>query len=228
MGDQEQQAVEAPVEAPGEIRPEEPAPAPMGFRQRLMAKKINMILIGAVVAIVVIAAAVMAGGGAGGGGFFAKKAAPAAMKMTSMSGTSAIAGPQVPAGQSQEFPLSFNSSDNSSEVTNIYSVKVACSWTDDYAGSEPDSMTFELTSPDGQNANQTTTGTSGNCMLEIKVSNITDSKMEDNTKNWVLKVTCDYAGHKDVGPFGFLIYTDAGNDFDAKVDFSYYGHEAKK
>jgi hypothetical protein len=148
--------------------------------------------------------------------------------MTSISGNYALKGPQVPAGQSMEFPIEFNSSDNSSEVTNVYDVKVACSWTDDYAGSEPDSMTFELTSPEGQNASQTTTGTSGNCVLEIKLSNITDSKVDANTNGWVLKVTCDYAGHRDVGPFGFLIYTDAGNNFDAKIDYSYYGHETKK
>jgi len=225
MSEEEQQS--APAEAPVEEQAPEDAPVPApSFMQKLRAKPMNMIIIGAVVAIVVIAAVVMGGGGAGGG-LFGKKEAPAPMKMTSISGNYALAGPQVQAGQTMEFPIEFNSSQNDSSVMNIYEVNVACSWTDDYAGSEDDSMTFELTSPDGQNISKNTAGSSGSCQLTITDSNITDSKMVDNTKDWVLKVTCVFAGHKDVGPLGFLIYTDAGNTFDAKIDYKYYGHETK-
>jgi hypothetical protein len=226
MSEEAQQS--APVEASVEEPAPEAAPAPApNFMQRLMAKKMNLLIIIAVVAIVVVAAVVIGGGGAGGGGMFSQKSSTPVVKMTSMSGGYSLDGPQVPAGSTQEFPIEFNSSSNASGVTNVYEVKVACSWTDDYAGSEPDSMTFELVSPDGQNDSKPTQGSSGSCQLDIKISNITDAKVDDNTNGWVLKVTCVFAGHKDVGPFGFLIYTDAGNDFAAKVDYNYYGHEAK-
>ena len=229
MSEEAQQVAESvPEEAPGELREPEAAPAPApNFMKKLIAKPINLAVIIAVVAVVVIAAVVMSGGGAGGGGMFSSKGTTPTVKMTSMSGNYAIKGPQVPATQTQEFPIEFNGSSNASQVTNIYEVKVSCSWTDDYPGSEADSMTFELVGPGGQSDNKTTTGTSGNCALDIKISNITDTKVDDNTNGWVLKVTCDYAGHKDVGPLGFLIYVDAGNNFDAKVEYSYYGHETK-
>ena len=230
MSEEAQQSAEgAPAEAPGELREPEASPEPApSFVSRLMSRKLNLIVIIAVVAIVVVGAVVIGGGGAGGGGLFSKKTTTAPMKMESINGSYSLKGPQVPATQTQEFPISFNSSSNSSEVTNVYEMTAACSWTDDYAGSEPDSMTFELVSPDGRNDSKNTQGTSGNCQLSIKLSNITDNKMEDNTKGWVLKVTCVFAGHKDVGPFGRLIYTDAGNNFDAKIDYNYYGHPAKK
>jgi len=227
--DAQQSAEGAPADAPGEIRESEPSPEPApSFVSRLMSKKLNLIVIIAVVAIVVVGAVVIGGGGAGGGGLFSKKTTTAPMKMASINGSYALKGPQVPAGSTQDFPIDFNSSSNGSEVTNVYDVTVACSWTDDYAGSEADSMTFELVSPDGKNDSKNTQGSSGSCQLSIKLTNITDNKMEDNTKGWVLKVTCVFAGHKDVGPLGLLIYNDLGNNFDAKVSYNYYGHAAKK
>lgn len=227
MSEEAQQS--APAEAPVEEPAPEAAPAPApNFMQRLMAKKMNLFIIIAAVAIVVVAAVVIGGGGAGGGGMFSQKTTTPPAKMVSINGSYQLNGPQVPAGNTQEFPIEFNSSSNASQVTNVYEVKVSCTWTDDYAGSEPDSMTFELVSPDGQNDSKNTQGSSGSCQLTIKISNITDTKVDDNTNGWVLKVTCVFAGHKDVGPFGFLIYTDAGNNFDAKVDYNYYGHEAKQ
>jgi hypothetical protein len=227
MSEEAQQSapVDAPVEEPAPEDVLEPAP---NFMKKLLAKKMNLVIISAVVAIVVIAAVVVGGGGAGGGGMFSKKTTAAPAKMVSINGSYPLKGPQVAAGATQEFPIEFNSSSNASQVTNVYEVKVACSWTDDYSGSEPDSMTFELVAPDGQNDSKNTQGTSGQCQLDIKMTNITDSKADDNTKGWVLKVTCDFAGHKDAGPFGFLIHPDAGNNFDAKIDYNYYGYEAKK
>lgn len=227
MSEEVQQSAEsAPAEAPVEEPAPEAAagPAPSFFK-RLFAKKLNLVVIIAVVAIVVIAAVALGGGGAGG--LFSKKEAAAPLKLVAQNGTYAIKGPQVPAGQTQDFKIDFNTSDANATVTNIFEVTAACSWTDDYAGSEPDSMTFELVSPDGTNDSKTTDGTSGSCSLTIKVGNMTDQKFEDNTANWVLKVTCNYAGHKDVGPFGRLIYVDAGNNFDAKVDFKYYGRASR-
>jgi hypothetical protein len=229
MSEEAQQGAEgAPAEAPAEQpAPEaDSGPAP-SFASRLFGKKRNLFLIIAVVVIVAVAA-VGVGALGGGGNPFSKKAAAAPAKMTAMDGSISIPGPQVPAGQTQDFPIQFNSSGNSSEVTNVYEVTAACTWTDDYAGSEPDSMTFELVSPDGKNDSKTTDGTSGNCQVSIKISNMTDKKVDDNTKDWKLSVTCNYAGHKDVGPFGFLVYLDAGNNFDAKVAYKYYGYPAKK
>jgi hypothetical protein len=196
--------------------------APRTFVQKLMAKKVLFVSLVGIIVIVVVAAAVMAGGGAG---VFGAKAPAAPMKMSPMTGDYALKGPQVKATTTQDFPIEFNSSANSSTVTNVYEVSAACSWTDDYAGSEPDSMTFELVSPEGQNISQTTEGTSGSANIVLKDSNVTEKKMVDNTGGWVLRVTCNFAGHKDVGPFGFLIYTDAGNNFDARIAFKYYGHE---
>ena len=205
--------------------PDYPAPAaPQTLMQRLMANKILFFgIIGIIVVGLVLGVVMATGGGAAllGGG----KAPPAPMKMSPMTGDYQLKGPQVAAGSTQEFPIAFNSSDNSSEVSNVYEVTVACSWTDDYAGSEDDSMTFELVSPAGRNISQSSQGTSGNAQLSLKDDNVTDKKMIDNTGGWVLRVTCNFAGHKDVGPFGFLIYTDAGNNFDAKVSYKYYGHE---
>lgn len=229
MSEEQQQGAEgAPAEAPVEEPAPEAAAAPApSFVKRLFAKKLNRVVIIAVIAIVVIAAVALGGGGAGG--LFSKKGTAAPMKLVAQNGTYALKGPQVPAGQTQaqEFKVDFNTSDANSTVTNIFEVTAACSWTDDYAGSEPDSMTFELVAPDGKNDNKTTEGTSGSCTLTIKVGNMTDQKIDDNTGGWVLKVTCNYAGHKDFGPFGRIIYVDAGNNFDARVDFKYYGHASK-
>jgi FlaG/FlaF family flagellin (archaellin) len=206
---------------------EQPAPfSPPTFMQRLMGNKVMLFGVIGIVAVMVIVAAVFAGGGAAvfGGG----KAPPAPMKMSPMTGDYSLNGPQVAAGSTAEYPIEFNSSENSSEVTNVYEVSAACSWTDDYAGSEPDSMTFELVSPAGQNVSQTTEGANGNANIVLKDSNVTESKMVDNTGGWTLRVTCNFAGHKDVGPFGFLIYTDAGNNFSAKISYKYYGHGGAK
>jgi len=213
----EQSYAEYPME-------EQPAPeAPPTFIAKLMAKKILFFGIIGVVVIMVVAATVFAGGGAGllGGA----KAPPPTMKMSPMDGSYSLKGPQVAAKSTTEFPIQFNSSDNSSEVTNVYEVAAACSWTDDYAGSEPDSMTFELVNPEGQNISQGSEGTSGSANLVLKSTNVTEKKMVDNTGGWVLRVTCNFAGHKDVGPFGRLIYNDLGNNFDAKISYKYYGHE---
>jgi len=213
----EQSYAEFPME-------DQPAPeAPPTFMAKLMARKM-MVMVGAVlVAVIVVAAAVLAGGGGAllGGG----KAPPPTMKMTPMDGSYALKGPQVAAKSTTEFPIQFNSTDNSSAVTNVYEVTAACSWTDDFAGSKPDSMTFELVSPEGKNISQTSEGTSGNANLVLKDTNVTEKKMVDNTGGWVLRVTCNFAGPKNVGPFGFLIYNDLGNNFDAKISYKYYGHE---
>jgi FlaG/FlaF family flagellin (archaellin) len=214
--------------APGETYSEYPVQdyqqpeAPPTLMQKLMANKIMFFGLIGIIAVVVIAAAVMAGGGAA---VFGSKPAPVPMKMSPLTGDYQLKGPQVAAGDTQEFPIQFNSSENSSEVTNVYEVSASCAWTDDYAGSEPDSMTFELVSPAGKNISQKSEGASGNAQLTLKDENVTDKKMVDNTGGWVLRVTCNFAGHKDVGPFGFLIYVDAGNNFDAKVSYKYYGHE---
>jgi hypothetical protein len=218
----------APEQSYAEYPTEElPAPeAPPTFMARLMARKM-LLLVGVVlVAVIVIAAVVFAGGGASilGGG----KAPPVPMKMSPLTGDYTLNGPQVKAASTVEFPIQFNSSGNSSSVTNVYEVAAACSWTDDYAGSEPDSMTFELVNPEGQNISQSSEGTSGNANLVLKSTNVTEKKMVDNTGGWTLRVTCNFAGHKDAGPFGFLIHPDAGNNFDARISYKYYGHEGAK
>jgi len=215
--------------APGETYSEYPVQdyqqpeTPPTLMQKLMANKIMFFGLIGIIAVAVIAAAVMAGGGGGflGGG----KAPPAPMKMSPMTGDYQFKGPQVKASSTEEFPIQFNSSENDSAVMNVYEVSASCSWTDDYAGSEPDSMTFELVSPAGKNISQKSEGASGNAQLTLKDENVTDKKMIDNTGGWILRVTCNFAGHKDVGPFGRLIYTDAGNNFDAKISYKYYGHE---
>jgi len=203
---------------------EYPAPeAPPSIMARLMARKLYVAIAVVIVVVVVVLAASMGGGG---GGLFGGKAPPAPMKMVPLDGGYSLQGPQVPAGQTQDYPVEFNST-NSSEVTNVYEVDAACSWTDDLSGSEPDSMTFELVSPEGKNISQTSEGSSGNANLVLKSTNVTDKKMEDNTKGWTLRVTCNFAGHRDVGPFGFLINPDAGNNFAAKITYKYYGYEGK-
>jgi hypothetical protein len=214
----------APEQSYAEFPTEDlPAPeAPPTFMARLMARKMLLMVAVVLVAVIVVAAVVFAGGGAG---LLGSKAPPAPMKLSPMTGDYSLKGPQVKAASTMEFPIEFNSSGNSSEVTNVYEVAAACSWTDDYAGSEPDSMTFELVNPEGQNISQTSEGTSGNANLVLKSTNVTDKKMVDNTGGWTLRVTCNFAGHKDVGPFGRLIYTDAGNNFDARISYKYYGHE---
>lgn len=199
---------------------EQPA-APPTMIKKLMANKILFFGLIGIVAVVVIAAAVMAGGGAG---LLGSKPVPPTMKMVQMDGSYNLKGDQVAASSTKEYPVSFGDA-NDSEVSNVYEVTAACSWTDDYSGSEPDSMTFELVSPEGKNVSQTSEGASGNAQLSLKDENVTDKKMVDNTQGWILRVTCNFAGHKDVGPFGFLIYVDAGNNFDAKISYKYYGHE---
>jgi hypothetical protein len=196
--------------------------APRTFMQRLMANKIMFFGLIGIIAVVVIAAAVMAGGG--GAVFGGGKAPPAPMKMVPLDSSYDLKGDQVPEKQTKEYPISFGDA-NDSEVSNVYEVSAACSWSDDYSGSEPDSMTFELVSPAGKNMSSTSEGSSGNAQLTVKDENVTDKKMVDNTQGWVLRVTCNFAGHKDVGPLGFLIYVDAGNNFNAKITYKYYGHE---
>jgi len=229
------EAADGPA-APEQTYSEYPAPeypeqdyqapeAPPGFLRRFMANKVMLLGTVIVIVVMIVAAAMMAGGGGGflGGG----QAPPAAAKLMPMDGTIPKAdAPQVKTGPAYEVPLPFGDG-NDTSVSNIYEVSVACSWTDDYAGSDPDTMKFELLSPDGQNVSQTSEGTSGSAQLTIK-TNVTDKKLEDNTQGWVLKATCVKAGGKPVGPFGFLIYVDAGNNFSATVTYKYYGHEGAK
>jgi len=226
---------EMPVEEP--LPEEAPQPAP-GFAKRFFARKINLVIIVAVVAIVVVASVGVAMMGGGGSMFAPTKQAPAPLKLTQRTvNMPPYDGEQVRTGQTFEWPISFadnstgggggNSSKNASAVTNIIKVTVNCKWTDDYSGSQPDEMKFELVSTDGTNVSQLTQGTSGAATLTIK-TNTTADKIDDNTNGWVLRVTCVKAGGKPVGPLGFLIYVDAGNDFSAQVSYDYYGPESGK
>jgi hypothetical protein len=235
MSDEAQEpAAEAPAEAPAEqayaeypaeVAPAmEEAPPPRGIKG-LLARRFFKIPVVAIIGIVVL---LLIGAAVGSSGVLNKKVATPPMKMVSLSGGYDLQGPQVKAASTMEFPIQFNSSDNSSTVTNVYEVSAACSWTDDYAGSEPDSMTFELVNPEKQNISKETVGSSGAAQLTLEDKNVTDKRMVDNTAGWVLRVTCNYAGHKDAGPFGFLIHPDAGNNFDAKISYKYYGHETTK
>jgi len=218
---------ESPM-APEQTYAEYPAPdyqapeAPRTFMQKLMANKILFFGIIGVVVIMLIAVGVYAG--TGGTAFGGGKTAPPTTKLAPMESSYDLKGDQVKAGATNEYPVSFGDA-NDSVVTNVYEVSAVCSWTDDYAGSEPDSMTFELVSPNGKNMSSTSEGTSGNANLKVTEDNITDSKIVDNTGGWTLRVTCNFAGHKDVGPLGFLIYVDAGNNFSAKITYKYYGKE---
>jgi hypothetical protein len=231
-------AAEAPVETPAEAPAEQPyseypaaeAPAaeeaqPQRGIKGLMSKKFLKIPVFAIIGIIIL---LLIGAAVGSSGVMTKKAATAPTKMVSLSGSYDVARPQVLVGQTDSVPISFNSTDNSSEVTNVYEVTVAFSWTDDYAGSQPDEMKFELVSPDGQNKSADTQGTSGAATLNITAHNVTDKKMDDNTKGWEMRATCVKAGGKKVGPIGFLIYVDKGNNYSAKIEYKYYGHQTSK
>jgi len=231
----ETQAIETAMGEPAytetpDVYAPEPAPSFVG---KMMSKKIYLFAVIGVIVIVVIAAVTLGMGG-GGSLFAPKKTAPPALSLVAMTGSSDIKGPQVPVGKTDEQAINFggggsnNTNNTNSSVTNVYEVTAACSWTDDYAGSEPDEMLFELVSPSGQNVSKDTSGTSGSATLTIQVSNMTSKKVDDNTAGWKLKVTCVKAGHKDAGPFGFLIHPDAGNNYDAKISYKYYGKEGKK
>ncbi|MEM2869799.1 MAG: hypothetical protein QW379_05190 [Thermoplasmata archaeon] len=187
----------------------------------LMKKK--MFLFGIVVAVVVVVVAAAALGGGGGSIGPSKPAPPAHFKLESKTGqTINIQGELVPEGQTVEYAIDFGGG-NSTNVTNIYEVTVRCTWTDDMSESRPDTMTFTLSSPDGQNVTQKTEGMKGQATLTIKVSNITDSKIEDNSRGWTLRVTCENAGDDPIGPIGFFVWVDPGNDWSATVDYKYYG-----
>jgi hypothetical protein len=224
------QVAETPVDqqaydSSGETYAPAPQPSMVG---RMLGNKFMLLGIVAVVIVVVVAAAMSMGGGVSL--FGPSKPTTTGVKLGPMTGSSDIKGPQVAVGQTDEQAIKFGGGNdtNGSEVTNVYEVTAACSWTDDMAGSEPDEMLFELTSPDGQNKSADTTGTSGSCSLSIKITNMTSKKVDDNTAGWKLKVTCKVAGHQDVGPFGRLIYVDAGNNYDAKISYSYYGASSAK
>jgi len=196
---------------------------------RMLGNKFMLLGIVAVVIVVVVAAALSMGGGVSL--FGPSKPSTTGVKLSPMTGSSDIKGPQVAVGSTDEQAIKFGGGgggNNSTDVTNVYEVTAACSWTDDMAGSEPDEMLFELTSPDGQNKSAKTEGSSGSCSLNIKITNMTSKKVDDNTAGWKLKVTCKVAGHEDVGPFGFIIYVDAGNNYDAKISYSYYGAASAK
>jgi len=203
---------------------------PTGVRKRAISKKVMMAVIAVVVVVVVASVGTyaltskMAAGSSSG-----NTKAPHGLTMVQKGGSIKYDGAQVPVKQTFEQPIDFKAaaanSSGSGNVTNVFKVSAACSWTDDLAGSEPDCMYFELVAPDGLNKSADTEGTSGNCVLTIQYNNMTDKAINDNSNGWKLKVTCNKAGHKDKGPFGRIITPDSGNDWAAKVDFSFYGVE---
>jgi hypothetical protein len=227
----------AEVQVPVEEVPAETAyqdvPAPnTSFASKLFAKKIYLLAVVAVVVVVIAAGALAMGTGKGGLLGSSPKAAAAPLKLVSQTGTISYKGAQVPVKQTftYEIPFNGNGSANNTNATveNLFEVTATCSWTDDYSGSGADDMNFELVAPDGTNTSKDTQGSSGSAILTIKLTNITDKKVVDNSKGWVLKVTCVSAGGAKVGPFGFLMHTDAGNDWATKIDYKYYGPESKK
>ncbi len=205
---------ELPQSAPGLHRR-------LSFLQRLMGNKFLLFGLIACVAAIVVAAAAL--GGAGGGLMAAKPSPPPPLRLESKTGAPInFQGELVPEQQTVEQPIDFTNG-NATNVTNIYEVTVKCQWSDEMTESRPDTMVFTLVSPDGQNVTQTTEGMSGQATLTIKVANITDSKLEDNTKGWKVSVTCENAGDDPIGPIGFFVWVDPGNDWSATVEYKYYG-----
>ncbi|MGQ9583203.1 MAG: hypothetical protein ACUVV6_06790 [Thermoplasmatota archaeon] len=191
-----------------------------GF-SRLM--KNRLLLIGLLAGIAAAVVAAVALSGIGGSLMGEKPRTPPPLRLESKSGAPiAIQGELVPEGQTVEQALEFTGG-NSTNVTNIYEVTVRCQWTDGMPESRPDTMVFMLSSPNGQNVTQTTDGMSGQATLTIKVSNMTDRELLDNTKGWKLSVTCEAAGDDPIGPIGFFVWVDPGNDWSATVDYKYYG-----
>ncbi len=205
--------------APGYV----PAPPPP-FRKLMANRTMLLALVVGIVVIVAAAGALSLGGGALGGG---SRPAPAAAKLQEKEGTLSVTSALVPEGQTLEFPIMFmTAGDNASAVTNIFEVSVSVSWTDSMSESRPDGMTFSLRSPDGQTDTEKTEGMSGSATLVIK-TNVSDTKVEDNSEGWTFAATCDYAGDDPVGPFGFLVYVDPGNDYTATAEYKYYGNPSK-
>jgi outer membrane scaffolding protein for murein synthesis (MipA/OmpV family) len=190
-------------------------------------KKMLMAVVAVVVIVVVAATATFALTSKSSASTNGNKKGPGALTMVQKSGSAQYTGAQVPVRQTFEQPIDFKAalanSSGSGNVTNINKVNMQCSWTDDLSGSEPDEMYFELIAPDGTNKSADTEGTSGACTLTIQYANMTEKAINDNSQGWKLKVTCVVAGHKDKGPFGRIVTPDNGNNWAAKLDFTYFG-----
>jgi len=192
-------------------------------------KKMLIAVVAVVVIVVVAATATFALTAKSSASDSGGKKGPGALNMVEKSGSWSYKGAPVAVKQTFEYPLDFKAAAGNSSggnVTNVFKVNAACSWTDDLAGSEPDCMFFELVAPDGTNKSADTEGSSGSCSLNIQLTNMTNKAINDNSQGWKLKVTCNKAGHKDKGPFGRIVTPDNGNDWQAKIDFSFYGVDA--